>query len=157
MFYPSVKTISKFALGIALSLSLVVFLFTGCKNQKQASTVYHSENYGFSLSIPNKIYEELIIEDEPETNMVVFCHYHETEDEIPIWGHFFRVHRLPASSPAPENEYDSVYTLLTKDDQYSYYFWYLIPEQCASDPLREIYEPLFEPIKQIPGSFVLDE
>lgn len=157
------KPIRRITLPLSLAMSL---LLTGCHSQAQSSTIYHSENYGFSLSIPNEIYEKLVIEDEPETNRVVFCHYHENEAvipetgdvvTIPVWGHFFRIHILPLSDPAPGKEYDGVYRLLAQDNQYSYFFWYLIPDQCESDPLRKVYEPVFERVKEIPNSFALDE
>lgn len=163
MSHPSKKMIPKSASKIVLILFLSVLCsLAGCNSQKQGSTVYHSDNYGFSLSIPNEIYEELIIQEETDANRVVFVHYHENfyaeiEGPIPVWGHIFRVHILPLSEPAPENQYDSVYQLLTHDDQYNYYFWYLLPEQCESTGLREAYEPLFELVKKIPDSFVLDE
>ncbi len=160
MSHLSQKSGRKLTLGIVLALLLGLFLMlTGCESGEGDETLYHSENYGFSLSIPNEIYKDLIIKDEPGSNVVAFYHYHEKQwdDGVSeIAGDFFRIHVVSQSEIAPGQDYGGVYCELAEDDEYRYFFWYMIPDQCESTPLQEACEAVFDMIKEIQKSFVLD-
>lgn len=152
--------------GKLLLLTAVVCAFlAGCGAPAQqesasadgASVRYENETYGFSLEIPQALYDRLLIMEDESLQAVRFGYAGETGDGIPVEGDFFRILCIPVEDGTEVDAFASSVTYLdTENEDYYFYFWRPV-EPIMSTAFRDAYAAYEDQIVALAGTFSYGE